>query len=370
MATLSPPIPVAASVTEWLCIRMLTLTPRCVGRSLAVLILALPLLSLAAPSNPPREVSISGTRFLLDGKPFPYTGLSFFNAIYNPTFNRTSAERIAWLKKFQRYGVNVLRIWAQWDTKRGFVDSGPDRTLFQPDGTLHPGHLATLQAIAADAASLDMVVQLALFSHDGKNSAPKLTDAASDRAVAELTRALLPHRNLAFQIWNEHSHRVLEHVKIIRALDPVRLVTNSPGIAGVLGDVEQNRALDYLTPHTTRNGAAPHWKSAPAEIAYLLRVFRKPVVDDEPARNGTGRFGGPKQPTTPFDHILQIHEIWQLGAYITYHHDMFQGGSGAPEVPPHGIPDPEFSPYHRQVLEFIAQRKRYMPAELSGSQAP
>src|SRR6185503_8571878 len=28
------------------------------------------------------EIAISGTKFHLDGKPFPYTGVSFFNAIY------------------------------------------------------------------------------------------------------------------------------------------------------------------------------------------------------------------------------------------------------------------------------------------------
>ena len=48
---------------------------------------------------------------MLDGKPFPYTGITFFNAIYNPAFNQDSATRIQWIQKFQRYGINVLRIW-------------------------------------------------------------------------------------------------------------------------------------------------------------------------------------------------------------------------------------------------------------------
>ncbi|HYO79757.1 MAG TPA: hypothetical protein VES20_00020 [Bryobacteraceae bacterium] len=39
---------------------------------------------------------------------------------------------------------------------------------------------------------------------------------------------------------------------------------------------------------------------------------------------------------------------------------MFQMGKGHPTVPPTGIPDPEFNPYHRQVLEFLALRDRYM----------
>jgi hypothetical protein len=51
--------------------------------------------------------------------------------------------------------------------------------------------------------------------------------------------------------------------------------------------------------------------------------------------------------------------VWKLGAGIVYHHDMFQTGYGTPPIPPSGIPDPEHNPYHRAVLEFIAQRDRY-----------
>jgi hypothetical protein len=171
---------------------------------------------------------------------------------------------------------------------------------------------------------------------------------------------MLPHRNVTSQIWNEFSERVADHVRTVKAIDPRRLVTNSPGVAGVLGEAAQLNVLDYLTPHTSRQNAGRHWEIAPKEIEYLLARYRKPVVDDEPARNGTPNFGGPREPASPFDQIIQIYKVWQAGAYITYHHDMFQTGYGTPSVPPHGIPDPEFSPYHRTVLEFIAKRERYM----------
>ena len=316
----------------------------------------------AAGPEPAREITVSGTQFLLDGKPFPYTGISFFNAIYNPVFNRSSEERRTWLAKFQRYGINVLRIWAQWDNKRGFVDSGPAQTLYHADGRLSEPHLATLKAIVRDAAHAGMVVQLSLFSRESWESpiTARLAPEAFDRAVPAVAEELRPFRNVTFQIWNEFSERVMDHVKAIRAVDPHRLVTNAPGYAGDLGDSRQNRALDYLTPHTSRQNAGRTWEQAPNEIGYLLTRYRKPVVDDEPARNGTSRFGGPRGPTLPYDHILQIYRIWQLGGYITYHHDMFQTGYGTPSVPSDGIPDPEFNPYHRQVFEFIAQRERYM----------
>ena len=307
-------------------------------------------------------LSISGQRFLLNGDPFPYTAISFFNAIYNPTFNRDSEERKVWLAKFQKYGINVLRVWCQWDNKRGFVDSGPGKTMYENDGTLRAANMATLKAIIADADSAGMIVQVVLFSQESYRDGMRLGPEAADKAVAAMTRELRPHRNVVFQVWNEFSDRVLEHVKTIRANDPQRIVTNSPGFAGVLGEPTHNNALDYLTPHTTRQTVARTWEVAPKEIEYLLSRYRKPVVDDEPARNGTPNFGGPKVPTSPYDHILQIQRMWQLGAYICYHHDMFQTGYGTPACPPHGIPDPEFNPYHRQVLEFIALRERYMLA--------
>jgi hypothetical protein len=305
-------------------------------------------------------LTVSGTRFLLDERPFPYTGISFFNAIYNPAFNNDASDRKQWMAKFQKYGINVLRVWAQWDNKRGFVDSGPESTLYDRDGTLRGAPLAQLKAIIADADEVGVVIQVVLFSQESWHDGVKLAPAAADKAVASLTRELLPHRNVFFQVWNEFSERVLEHVKTIRAGDPKRLVTNSPGVAGFLGDPPQNQMLDFLTPHTSRQSSGRTWEIAPKEIAYLLARYKKPVVDDEPARNGTSQFGGPKEATSPHDHIIQIAKVWELGGYITYHHDMFQTGYGTPACPPHGIPDPEFSAYHHAVLKFIAQRTRYM----------
>lgn len=319
-------------------------------------------LALSAPSwaQSKHEITIAGTHFRLNGQPFPYTGISFFNAIYNPAFNKSSEERRRWIDKFRRYGVNVLRVWAQWDSRRGYADTCDTCTLYYPDGRLRPEPVARLKEILADADQSGTVIQLVLFAQESWRADIRLDPAASDRAVASLARELMPHRNLVIQIWNEFSERTLDHLKTVKSVDPRRIVTSSPGGSGVLGDRAENEALDYLTPHTTRQYAARHWEIAPRELAYLLNRYRKPVVDDEPARNGTPNFGGPKDSTDPFDQIVQIYQVWQLGAYITYHHDMIQTGYGTPAVPPHGIPDPEFSPYHRKVLEFIALRDRYL----------
>ena len=312
------------------------------------------------------DITVSGTRFLLNGKPFPYTGVSFFNAIYNPSFNKNSEERVKWLRKFRKYGVNVLRVWCQWDNKRGFVDAGPGMTLYNADGSLQARHLKTLKEILADADREGVVVELALFARESWNEEIRLSDGAMDKAVESLAKELLPHRNLTFQVWNEFDRRVLEAQAIIKRVDPKRLVTNSPGYAGVMGKDEHNKILDYLTPHTTRQGGAggKTWLVAPREIASMIEKFKKPVVDDEPARNGTSRFGGPGEKTEPTDHVLHVWEVWKVGGYATYHHDMFQTGYGSAAVPPSGVPDPEFSAYHRAVFEFLSRRERYMPSEV------
>ncbi|HEU5077603.1 MAG TPA: cellulase family glycosylhydrolase [Opitutaceae bacterium] len=305
-------------------------------------------------------LGVDGTRFVMDGQPFPYTGISFFNAVFNPTFNQSSAVRRQWLGKFQHYGINVIRIWCQWDGRPQYADAGPESTLFEPDGSLRAKNLQTLKDVIVDANEVGMAVELTFFAHESWEAGIRLAPAAADRAVAELTRELKPYRHVAFQVWNEFSDRVVEHAKNIHALDPERLVTNAPGNAGDLGDQEQDEVLDYLTPHTSRH-TGPHWNLAPDEIAYLISRYKKPVVDDEPARNGTPNYGGPKVATNPYDQILQIYSVWQVGGYVNYHHDMFQTSYGSREVPPSGIPEPEFNPYHRTVLEFIALRDRYAP---------
>jgi hypothetical protein len=325
------------------------------GALLAALLLSG--LTAKAQSHP---LAVAGTRFTLDEKPFAYTGVSFFNAIYNPTFNASSEARMAWLMKFQKYGINVLRVWCQWDNARGFVDAAPTSTMFERDGALRPAPLATLKAILADANQLAMCVEVVLFSQESYEEKIRLAPPADERAVATLTRELLPFRNATFQIWNEHTDaRVLPLLKVIKATDPQRIVTNSPGYSGNLGGDEENAALDYLSPHTTRDGR--YWEIAPRELAALSKKFNKPVVDDEPARNGTSQFGGPKEPSSPSEHILQIQNTWRVGAYPTYHHDMFQTGYGTPACPPSGIPDPEFNPYHHTVFDFLSHRERLSP---------
>jgi hypothetical protein len=155
---------------------------------------------------------------------------------------------------------------------------------------------------------------------------------------------------------------VLRYFKVAKSVDPDRLVTSSPGFAigprapfDHLGDDAANRAFDILTPHTQRSEAVPFWYVAPAQVEYLLNTYGKPVIDDEPARSGPVQFGGLRNGTRPEQHVEHIRRTRAVGGYHTYHHDMFQYGYGHELTPPSGIPDPGYSPFHRQAFDYLRE---------------
>jgi hypothetical protein len=314
---------------------------------------------LATFAQRANEIMVKGTSFEMNGEPFEYTGLSFFNALYNPEFNKNRETRQKYIKLFKENGISVLRIWCQWDNGTGFVDSGPTQTIYNQDGSLKPELVALMKQILKDADKQGMVILFVLFARESWNANIRLSDQASETAIKNITKELLPNRNMAFQVWNEFNYRTIDYFNIIKQIDPARLVTNSPGYGGDLGTDEENRKMDFLSPHTSRTDDR-HWEVAAIEIGQLIQKFRKPVVDDEPARRGTSQYGGPKSPTSPNDHILQMYNVWKAGGYVIYHHDMFQTGYGSEAVPANGIPAPGFSTYHDQVFDFLKNKSRYL----------
>ena len=94
-----------------------------------------------------RVLEISGTRLVLDGCAFPFQGLSFFNAIFNPTFNHSREERLTWLRRFREAGVNALRVWCQWDFERPHADLDAGHSLFSSTGGIREHHWDTLVGI-------------------------------------------------------------------------------------------------------------------------------------------------------------------------------------------------------------------------------
>ncbi len=61
----------------------------------------------------------------------------------------------------------------------------------------------------------------------------------------------------------------------------------------------------------------------------------------------------------PERHIEQIRRVRALGAYHTYHHDMFQHNYGYATTPPSGVPDPDYSPFHRRVFDYLRDHRTW-----------
>ncbi len=304
-----------------------------------------------------RVVGVEGTRIVLDGEPFPLTGVSFFNALYNPTFNANAAARAHWLRVFRDHGVNTLRVWCQWDFNppRTFIDIHPRNSLYTDEGALRERFVRRLEDLLLAADALGMVIEVTYFSHE---RVPQLPPDVLERGARALTERLKPYRNLIAQVWNEDSTEIMRLVAAMREVDPARVVTNSPGISNVLGDDAQNETLDLLTPHTDRYKTGERFvEIAPRQVAGLIERFRKPVIDDEPARSGPTEFGGISGGTRPEWHIAQIRAVRECGGYPIYHHDMFQYGYDSPLTPPSGIPEPDFNPFHRQVFAYLRDTK-------------
>jgi hypothetical protein len=316
------------------------------------------------PDRAAKVLSVTGTRLLLGGQPFLFQGLSFFNALYNPAFNHSEDERRRWLTKFRDNGVNALRVWCQWDfpPPRNFIDVAPGCTLYTDLGEIRDEPFSRLEALVKAADGLGMVIEVVMFSQERQPWF--LPVSASERAVRDLTSMLRPFGNVILQIWNECSADVLRYARIAKEVDPDRLVTNSPGFfstAGVrfdhVGEPADCRFLDVLTPHTVRGDVQLFWRCAPQQIVYLLETYGKPVIDDEPARSGPVQFGGVEGGTKPDWHIEQIQRVRAIGGYNIYHHDMFQYGYANPLTPPSGIPDPDFSPFHRKIFDYLREHK-------------
>jgi hypothetical protein len=298
-------------------------------------------------------LGVDGIRLTLDGRPFPLTGLSFFNALYNPAFNRGSAERLAWLQTFRDNGVNFLRVFGQCDflPPRTYVDVGPTNSLIDDQGAVREQHVETLAALTTALDGLGMAVEVALFAHEKE---PNLPLEVLERGARAVTERLVPYRNLIVQIWNEHSFEWERLYRAVREADPARLVTSSWGTSRHPGDDAQAALYDLLTPHTVRRSPGePFWEIAPRQIAALIERWGKPVLDDEPARDGPTQFGGIEGGTRPEWHIEQIERVRAVGGYPVYHHDMFQYAADPSLTPPSGIPDPDFRPFHRQVFDHL-----------------
>jgi hypothetical protein len=158
----------------------------------------------ASGSASGHTLGIDGTQLTLDGRPFPLTGVSFFNALYNPTFNQNDTERERWLTTFLESGVNTLRVWCQWDfaPPRDFIDTDPEHSMYVDDGSVRDARFDVLAKLLDATNALSMVVEVVLFSHEKR---PNLEPDALERGARGVAERLRPYRNVILQLWNEDS---------------------------------------------------------------------------------------------------------------------------------------------------------------------
>ena len=130
-------------------------------------------------------ITVSGRKLLMDGQPFLLQGVSFFNALYNPTFNRSDDDRRFWLRKFRDNGVNLIRIFLQWDRLPDFplVDVTPETSLYTDEGAVRDNVFGRLEALIRATEDLGMALETCMFMGMGR---PTLSVPARERAVAEV----------------------------------------------------------------------------------------------------------------------------------------------------------------------------------------
>jgi len=222
-------------------------------------------------------VTVSGRGFHVGGRQAFPLGVSLFDAL------GATPPRDQDLDTLRQWGVTIVRVWAHWS-----------EPIYQADGALTAQGHARLLALIERLRRRGLVLELVLLRPGqlpGQRFAIFATEGARVRAVQQMTRTLRDHRNVVFDLYNEHDHsdgpishagaRVLRDA--VKAIDPARLVTISSAgghlinAAGQVGkDEERNLreeagtgpgevAVDIVAPHLQRSD---DW--APATAARLL----------------------------------------------------------------------------------------------------
>lgn len=202
-------------------------------------------------------LSVQGTRFLLDGKPFEMWGIRVVNALWD---DQQTQELLAAMPQYRAYGINTLGVNLQGGSPGFEIDANGkwySNSAFRSDGTLKPEYMERLRAILERARELDMVVNVGYFyQRQCRKMAltPNLdkdhwdNPAAIYRAVRNATEWLRPYRHVFLDIANEYGHGGYQYPEVfstarrpadrvplakalvdtVHAVDPDRLCGISP----------------------------------------------------------------------------------------------------------------------------------------------
>jgi CubicO group peptidase (beta-lactamase class C family) len=260
-----------------------------------VLALELPLVRTVRAAT---EVAISGTHWLVNGRPTnPGTsaeGLLMNVRMVNSTFEdrrkpdfdpKANTDRfIARIPEYARLGVNAFTLNLQGGMP-GY--EGALNSAFEPDGSLRPGYLQRVERVIRACDERGMAVILGLYYQ--RQSKILQDEAAVRTGVIQAARWIRTNgfRNVLVEVANEYPHSGFAHsvirsakgqaglIRVVKETAPGLLVTASGYGDGKI-QTEVAEACDFLTPHW--NGTRV--EDIPARVT-ALRRFGKPIVCNE-----------------------------------------------------------------------------------------
>jgi hypothetical protein len=215
--------------------------------------------SMASHRPGTNNLGIKGTRFTINDQPVFLLGISYYGALGAP--NETVLRD---LEDMQRYGINWIRVWANWAAFQ------QDVAAIDEDGHPRKDQLEKLKWLLSQCDRRGMAVDLTLSRGNGVTGPARLQTLPGHlRAVETLLTQLRPWRNWYLDLGNERNIQDKRFVsyadlKALRAfarqLDPARLVTASHA-----GDLSQeavreyleNVQVDFLAPHRPRQAESP-----------------------------------------------------------------------------------------------------------------
>jgi hypothetical protein len=262
----------------------------------AVKLIALVLIALLAPAGDGR-VSVSGTRFVLDGKPFDWRGITAFRLVELVASGkeREAAAYMDWARKNR---VTVLRVLTM------------AKHLFE----LEPARgLKALPRVLEMAAARGLHVEVVALADSA--DVPVNIDAH----VAAIGRIAARHPNAFVEIANEPFHGT-QHASLHDRSALARLSKLIPGevLVAFGSDAPENSGGgDYVTVHMPRG--SDHVRAL-ARGRALVRQYGRPVVSDEPIGAAARRDPG-RRDNSPARFGAAAKATRDAGMYATFHYE-------------------------------------------------
>ncbi len=176
------------------------------------------LLVVWLPARAGDLLTVDGTRFRLDGKPFDMWGVRVPNALWD---DATVQACINELPTYLSYGVNTIYVNLQgcWPGFDRNIDPNTgkyyDNSTYNPDGSLRPAYLNRLRRLLEATRDLGMVVNICYFyQRQCRLARPSeyldhdhfVNSAAIFRALRNITEWLRPYRHVFIDVANEFGH--------------------------------------------------------------------------------------------------------------------------------------------------------------------